>query len=158
MPLARDRILLTTAVVSGAADETYYPITGINFAAQLGYRYHVRACVCYTAAANTTAARIGLSASPTTAPTLAAFTVMTATGITAIAGGGYTGIVTTASTTGGITAPATGSGVGTAGTVITLEGFYVPAATQVLQLEIAPEEAAAVTVQIGSYLEWEIVS
>jgi len=154
MALARDRILLTADVVT-AASTNYAPITGLNFAAQLGYKYHIYGFVCYTVAATTTGARIGFSASPTTAATLAAFDVWGADGVGSIDGGGYTGLVTTASTTGGITALA--NSADTAGNTQRIEGLYVPAATQVLQLEIGPEAAAAVTVKAGSFIEWEIV-
>ncbi len=155
MPQQRDRIVLQSDVVT-AASTNYAPVTGLNFAAQVGRKYHVRGVMMTSAAATTTGVRWGFSASPTTAATRIAVMGITPDGIGTIDGGGNDDYVTTASTTGGYTAPL--SVPDAPGFVLSLiEAIIVPSVTQVLQLEVGPEAAAAVTVGAGSYVEWELL-
>lgn len=154
MALSRDRILLT-ADVTTAASTNYAPITGLTLAGINGKRYHWRFVALCTVAAATTGVRFGPSASPTTAATYNTyFGLVGGDGTPAVDGGTATGFVTTGSTTGGYTAPTDLAGTAV---ICTLEGIYVPSATQVFQMEVGPEAAAAVTVVKGSYLEWEVV-
>lgn len=154
MALARDRILLTADVVTGASTN-YTPVTGLAFGVVAAKRYHVKAFMMSTVAATTTGVRYGLSANPTTAATLNAMLLWTADTVGTIDGGGVTGFVTTASTTGGVTAPASSSD--TAGHITIVEFFVQPSVAQIVQLECGPEAAAAVTICKGSYLEWELI-
>jgi hypothetical protein len=154
MALSRDRILLGSSGVTTGASTNYTPVTGLNWAAQLGKKYHWKAVLLCTVAAGTTGIRFGPSASPTTAATYNTyFGLIGGDGTPAIDGGTAAGYVTTGSTTGGYTAPT--DLVGTS-VIATIEGIIVPAATQVVQLEVGPEAAAAVTIVAG-YLEWEII-
>lgn len=158
MALARDRVRLTSDVVT-AASTNYTPVTGLSFPVTVGNKYHIRAVLLHTQAAATTGARMGFSASPATAATVGAFMLYTADGVGTLDGGGWgqatnSGLVTTGSTTGGATAPAASADTSS---LLILEGIWVPSVSQILQLEIGPEAAAAVTVKAGSYVEWELV-
>ncbi len=159
MALARDRVILTTSVVTGASTN-YAPVTGLSFAVTAARTYHVRCLAMTSQAATTTGVRFGLSASPTTAPTYAAMIGLNAVLVGTIGGGGNTtaalGYVTTASTTGGYTAQ-TDAVASTGGSLYIVEYILTAAATAVLQLEVGPEAAAAVTVLPGTYLEWELL-
>lgn len=160
MALARDRVILT-ADVTTAASTNYAPVTGLNFNGSGSRTYHVRVGALFTVAATTTGVRFGLSANPTTAPTFISWLGIGATGAGALAGGSDANTspryVTTASTTGGYTALTDSSAASTGANFHIIEGIVVVASTQVIQLEVGPEVAAAVTVKAGTYLEWELL-
>ena len=150
--MARGRVVLTADVV-GAAGTNFQPATGMSVNVIVGRKYHFRIVGISTAAATTTGVVWGLSASPTTAPTLVAMIGMTATGAGTLAGGGAASYVTTAATTGSITAPT--DIPATAGALSVYEYIVVPSATQVVTVEFRSEAAAATTAKAGSYVDWE---
>ncbi len=158
MALARDRCIATAATVTGAAT-TGVAIVGCAWAVAAARTYHFRAAIPYTVAATTTG--VSLSIVPQVVTTAATFFSSMLTGKSAVGtiqGGGVAVYAAAGATAGAAGVPtAITDTAQTAGGLVFLEGFVTPAVAQVLQLEIIPEAAAAVSTIPGAYLEWELV-
>lgn len=156
MPQQRDRIVLQSDVVLSAST-ALQPVTGLNFAVQVGRKYHFRAHLVVTGTA-TVGWAPAISANPTTAATLFASMFTAADGQGTIDGGGASSYAATgAALLAAGTVTTTANLVAAGGSNGVLEGMVVPAATQVLQLEVQPETATAMTIKAGSYIEWELL-
>jgi hypothetical protein len=156
MALARDTVIQPINYVTAAAT-TGSAVTNLNWAVQVGGTYRFRVGIAYTVAATTTG--ISISIVPTGVTTAATFFTSTLYGADAtgtIDGGGIATYAAAGATAGAAGVPtALANSSATAGNMVWLEGLVVPAATQVLQVEVIPEAAAAITVIAGSYIDWQ---
>lgn len=154
MPISRDRVVLQNDVTL-AASTALQPITGLNWAVQAGQKYRFEIHLIATGTA-TVGWAPAISANPTTAPTFFSSMWLAADGVGTVDGGGVAAYAATGAALGAAgTITPTANLAAAAGSYGVHRGIVVPTVTQILQLEVQPETATAMTIKAGSCVIWE---